>query len=136
MKRIMTLTMMAFLLCLLSQLVVIRPAAAEDICFYSFGNADVYFSTDSIREGREHSSTVYLVRTATVKHSTGEVWRANDFYCFDDGNDRISYSSFNKVTGKWEYESLIEKSAFGKALWEASKPYAQQKGIHIGSDWY
>ena len=71
-----------------------------------------------------------------MKHSTGEVWRANDFYCFDDGNDRISYSSFNKVTGKWEYESLIEKSAFGKALWEASKPYAQQKGIHIGSDWY
>ena len=72
MKRIMTLTMMAFLFCLLSQLAVIRPAAAEDVWFYSFSDADVYFSTDSIQKGREYSNTIYTVRTATVKHSTAQ----------------------------------------------------------------
>ena len=133
MKRIMTLTMMAFLFCLLSQLGVIRPAAAEDVWFYSFSDADVYFSTDSIQKGREYSNTIYTVRTATVKHSTGELWRANDFYAFADENDRIYYYSLNKVTGRWEGGTAIAKDAFGKALWETSKPYAKQKGIYIGN---
>ncbi len=114
-------------------MVMQNNASAESVFYYDGGHLSYYLNSEKIFYDEEKDPPY---RVAVKVHRTEDGMYMNFFtFGFSIENDHVVGYVYNRSHGYWECLGEAREKPEMNALWQAMKPYMDEKGIYYDDTW-